>query len=456
MSGSGEEEMTSESGDTVEREAGPAEDIELADDMVGRAAGDEVVQLAVGENSELAGAEEQASEAVDEAEDVEASDLDTGMSVSAKRATAGDTMTFSLRVSDDSGGSVHGYVALRNVETGQERSVNVNNAVWHPGSSAPDGSYVPGYFTYGDVATASLEVTDGFDPGAWAATRVYLSDANGHSVYYYDPAFAPSSGGDPTADLSALSFEVYGTSGDSEAPALGAVSVNVQRVAAGGNVTMTLKTEGHDVTEASIVYRTPQSGDSVPVPLSAKSEGVMAGSMAITPDTELGTWEAKAIEWTNSKGEERTVTNTALSGANPQDAGIMLLATGDEQDVLAGDSADLSGLTFEVVRPEEPNPTPEEPNPPVGPVDPSEPSYPSEPSVPEQPSNPVEPPAHPEQSVTPPVPAKPTPAPAKPAQPVIAQTGDETFSIAPVMMAGGITLLAAVAFFAIGRRRVRQ
>ena len=379
--------------------------------------------------------EEPAPEVADEVEDTEAPDLDTGMSVSAKRATAGDTLEFSLRVSDDSGGSVWGRIHLRNAETGQERLSGFL-------SNGGGGSY-------GDVASVSLEVTDGFDPGAWVATYVYLCDDNGHSVTYYDPAYAPSWGDCPTADLSALSFEVYGTAGDSEAPVLGAVSVSVKRVAAGGSVTMTLKTEGHDVAEAAIVYRAPQSGDSVPVPLSAASEGVMAGSMAITDDTELGTWEAKAIEWTNSEGEERTVTNTALSGADPQDAGIMLLAAGGEQDVLAGDSADLSGLTFEVVRPEELDPAPGQPDPP------SEPSEPEVPSVPEQPSVP-ETPSEPEQPTVPSTPVIPAPALVKPAQPGIAQTGDETFSAAPVMVAGGAVLALAGALFAVVRRGARR
>lgn len=401
-----------------------------AEELGEKAAAPEAAELEATEPE--ADGEEPAPEVADEVEDTEAPDLDTGMSVSARRATAGDTLEFSLRVSDDSGGRVVGWIYLRNAETGQERDMRVDNSVW----GSPE-------VAYGDEATGSLGVTDGFDPGVWVATRVYLFDDNGHSVTYYDPAYAPSWGDYPTADLSALSFEVYGTAGDSEAPVLGAVSVSVKRVAAGGSVTMTLKTEGHDVAEAAIVYRAPQSGDSVPVPLSAASEGVMAGSMAITDDTELGTWEAKAIEWTNSEGEERTVTNTALSGADPQDAGIMLLAAGGEQDVLAGDLADLSGLTFEVVRPEELNPTPEQPDPP------SEPSEPEQPSVPETPSEP-------EQPTVPSTPVIPAPAPVKPAQPGIAQTGDETFSAAPAVVAGGVLLVLAGALFAVVRRGARR
>ncbi len=308
-----------------------------------------------------------------ESVDEEAPDLNFGMSVSAKRATAGDTLSFSLRVSDN-GGPVAGRVYLANIGTGEERSVSVRNFHWeYPGGGA-DGVKVVGdeavgrgpvagrvylanigtgeersvsvrnfHWEYpgggadgvkvvGDEAVGTERVTDSWTPGEWVATGVWLQDDSNNQSWYYAPGHEPSwstdydwqtadlsalsfevygtkldseapvlgavseswyyaPGHEPswstdydwqTADLSALSFEVYGTKLDSEAPVLGAVSVSVKRVASGGNVTMTLKTEGHDVAEASIVYRAPQSGSSVEVPLSAKSDGVMAGTMEIT------------------------------------------------------------------------------------------------------------------------------------------------------------------------------
>ncbi len=194
-------------------------------------------------------------------------------------------------------------------------------------------------------------------------------------------------------------------------------------------------------TALSIVYRAPQSGSSVEVPLSAKSDGVMAGTMEITDQTELGTWEARSIEWANSEGEERSVANTALS--SPENSGIMMLAEGDSQDVLAGDEADLSGLTFEVVRPEELNPVPEEPG---TPEEPSDPGTPSEPETPARPGEPQKPEVQ--------VPAKPNPA--KPGQAGIVQTGDGTPSVGLFAAMGGAIVALATAVLVMARKLARR
>ena len=382
-------------------------------------------------------------EDAEEPSDEEAPDLGGDMSVSSKRATAGDMLTFTLRVSDDSG-AVSGSMCLRNVETGQVRLLaSLSN--YHEDYSTDPATVV----VDGDEATDQVRVTDAWDPGQWVATEVHLLDRSGNSVSYYAPGYEPA-GGAPSdwqaADLSALSFEVYGTRQDTEAPALGAASVSVKKVAAGGNVTMTLKTEGHDVAEAAIVYRAPQSGTSVPVELAAKSEGVMAGSMAITEQTELGTWEAEAIEWTDGEGEAHTVANTAISGLDAMGArALMARAAGNGQDVLGSDEADLSGLTFEVVRPEELNPAPEQP---TEPTEPEQPEQPAEPAAPEQPGTP-------EQPTRPTVPAQPT-APAAPAQPAIAQTGDETVSTFPVVAVSAAILGLGAAVLAFARRLARR
>ena len=269
-------------------------------------------------------------------DDTEAPVLDAGMSVSAKRATAGDTVTFTLRASDEGTGLESAALQLRNLDTGDFASMfsSVSN-----GGIAADGTM-----------TFTLEIGDAqHAPGRWAAEAVILYDARGNGATYYDPRLAPEGHPGPVADLSALDFEVYGTTGDTEAPVLiGAVGVTVRQVMPGESVTMMLRTEGHDVSRAWITYRTPETGSEHDVELDRRTaDGIMSGTMEITPQTEVGVWEALSVNVVDSSGVEKSVTNSAL-GARAMALSAEEASARSGDDILSRDSADLSALTFEV------------------------------------------------------------------------------------------------------------
>ena len=267
--------------------------------------------------------------------DLEAPVLEGAGSVSTKRATAGDKVTFTIRASDEGTGLRGASLWLVNRDTGDTLTVSLD--------AAEDGTM-----------TGSLQVADErHAPGPWAAEGVILSDRRGNYATYYDPRFADewTLQNYPTADLSALDFEVYGTTGDTEAPVLiGAVGVTVRQVMPGESVTMMLRTEGHDVSRAWITYRTPETGSEHDVELDRRTaDGIMSGTMEITPQTEVGVWEALSVNVVDSNGVEKSVTNSALG------ARAMALSLSAEEasarsgdDILSQDSADLSALTFEV------------------------------------------------------------------------------------------------------------
>ena len=298
-------------------------------------------------------------------DDVEAPSLSGGMSVSAQRATAGETVTFTLRAEDDSRID-SSWIALRNAETGQRRTAYI---------AYSDGAYEDGVLEF------ELAVTDGTSPGRWEAAEVYLADAEGNWITYYDQRYTDEwTPTDARVDLSALDFEVYGTTGDVEPPVLvGAIGVNVKKATVGDDVVIALRTEGHDVAAASVVYRTPESGSTFAIPLVEDSqEGIMTGTFAVTEETEVGIWEPLSIEVTDSQGSSRSITNSALSDA---DMRIAARFARRADDVLAGDSADLSALSFEVVLPED-MPGTDEPSGPAVPGDPQDPAEPTNPHDP--------------------------------------------------------------------------
>lgn len=271
-------------------------------------------------------------------DDTEAPTMEGALSVSTKSATAGDTVTFTLRASDVGTGLDSVGLNLLNLDTGDTDYVSAQ--AWR-GDIAGDGT-----------ATATLEIEDArHASGRWAVRCVSLSDARGNSVGYYDPRFATDWELEncPTADLSALDFEVCGTTGDTEAPTLiGAVGVTVRQVMPGESVTMMLRTEGHDVSRAWITYRTPETGSEHDVELDRRTaDGIMSGTMDITPQTEVGVWEALSVNVVDSNGAQKSVTNSAL-GARAMALSAEEASARSGDDILSRDSADLSALTFEV------------------------------------------------------------------------------------------------------------
>ena len=107
----------------------------------------------------------------------------SGLAVSTKSATLGDTVTFTVPVSDPSGVRV-AYVDFRNEATGQEQAVTIRNG------------------------SGSLAVTDGLSSGSWAAQYVHVGDEYGNDWIYFAPGVSRFDDESSVVDLSALDFEV--------------------------------------------------------------------------------------------------------------------------------------------------------------------------------------------------------------------------------------------------------
>ena len=172
-------------------------------------------------------------------------------------------------------------------------------------------------------------------PGPWAAEGVILSDRRGNTVEYYDPRFASEYYDGPTADLSALDFEVYGTTGDLEAPVLeGAGSVSTKRATAGDKVTFTIRAsdEGTGLRGASLWLVNRDTGDTWTVSLDAAEDGTMTGSLQVADERHApGPWAAEGVILSDRRG------NT-VEYYDPRFA----------SEYYDGPTADLSALDFEV------------------------------------------------------------------------------------------------------------
>ena len=300
----------------------------------GNAATDSVLagSAANGLPSEAAPSEEATPLAED---DTEAPTMDGVMSVSTKRATAGDTVTFTLRASDEGTGLFWANLEFVNQDTGEESGAEADVI-------AEDGTL-----------TFRFEVRDMHGPGRWAVRCVTLQDARGNFANYYDPRFASDweLESHPTADLSALDFEVYGTTGDTEAPVLiGAVGVTVRQVMPG-------RERHHDAAHRGprrlpCLDNLPHAADGIGARRGARPQDGRRHHERHDghhPPDRGGVWEALSVNVVDSNGVEKSVTNSAL-GARA--AALSLSAeeasarSGD--DILSRDSADLSALAFEV------------------------------------------------------------------------------------------------------------
>jgi hypothetical protein len=221
----------------------------------------------------------------------------TSLSVSPATATAGQTVTVSAKITDNAGVSFC-WITYKNETKGAEKTIFLYDK---------DGD---------SVFTGEFEVVDSTISGTWGAVSLITSDTQHNRT-----SLTPSN-----TDLSALSFEVTGTTGDSEPPVVDAASLSVTpaKASAGEAVTVSAKiTDNIGVSECEVSYKNATDGHVKTVYLSDRDgDGVYTGQFKVTTSTSLGVWAAESLLAKDDGGNECTLTSS---------------------------DTDLSALTFEVV-----------------------------------------------------------------------------------------------------------
>lgn len=334
--------------------------------------------------------------------------------------TAGDVISFTVKVSDDLSGVSCGYTYLRNADTGEVELLD----------SKVDEPVLSGTFEF------SFPVEEWMSPGVWFVDSIDFRDEARNEATIDDPEM-----------LAPLTFEVTETSADFTPPYFdGVASIEPQQAQAGDVVAVTLcvNDEGSGVADGfgGLVLRNAETGEILEItdPVMSAGDGTVTFAIPVDEGVADGRWVAINLDLMDNKGNIVLYYDPAyypdLSGEPPLCA------------------IDLSAIAFDVVPagadPGEPDPDdPGEPDDPTGPEDPGEPEDPDAPGQPEDPAEPEGPgtPSAGEDGTDPSAPAGEKPG----ASASIPQTGDEGAWSAVAAAFGGLGALAAGAGVALAR-----
>ena len=200
--------------------------------------------------------------------DSQGANIDTGsVKYSMSKATTGDTVTISLKVTDDSE-IEYVFLTLQNMDTNY--SVSGLNAMTYDEST--------GLYEY------QFKITDEIPNGRYRLSYISVYDKE-----------------NPTTDASDFGedyFTVTGTKADSEAPVIdaGSLTFDKTQVKAGDTVKATLKaTDNVGITSISLNFEHIQRRRTMSMPMTYnEATGLYEGSLEITPEVLLGDWKVRA------------------------------------------------------------------------------------------------------------------------------------------------------------------
>lgn len=244
--------------------------------------------------------------------------------------TAGDTVTMSMDVSDDSGVSVV-LVEFLKPETG-------NHQYWMFEYKGAD------FETGNGTWAKTLEISDATENGEWKAHYIRIEDKAGNVTVYNDSNIHP--GTYDGADLSGLTFEVCETQADTARPDINLESLKMtlpegkDKITAGDTVTLSMDVSDDSGVKAAYIELQKPSGNSTQrIDLKYQgndpetNNGVWAGTFTATDTTERGIWKANFMLAEDNSGNTTTYYDSTLyPGTDGR--------------------ADLSNLTFEVISPD--------------------------------------------------------------------------------------------------------
>ena len=248
------------------------------------------------------------------------------------KATIGDTVTLSMEVSDDRGVKSI-YLELIKPMTGHSQMVYFD----YQGDDTE---------TQNGLWAATFTVDDGTENGIWKTNQIWAYDTTGNGSGYYDSAMNPGMG--PAADLSALRFEVYGTSSDPDItkPVIDLDSLSVSlpdgkdKATIGDTVTLSVEvSDDRGVKSIYLELIKPKTGHGQMVYLAYQGDdaetknGLWAATFTVDDGTENGIWKTNQI-WAN---------DTTGNGCGYYDSAM---------NPGMGPAADLSALRFEVIAPD--------------------------------------------------------------------------------------------------------
>ena len=202
------------------------------------------------------------------ATDSQGADIDTSsVKYSMSKATTGDTVTISIKVTDDS--------EIENV------FLTVENIDTH---------YVPFSFypmTYNEVTGLyeyQFKITDETPNGRYRLAYISVHDKASNSS--------------DTSDFGEDYFEVTGTKADSEAPVIDADSLSFDKVQvkSGDTVKAMVKaTDNVGITDMSLFFEHTRRGRSMSLSMTYNEKtGYYEGNLKITPEVLLGYWKVSA------------------------------------------------------------------------------------------------------------------------------------------------------------------
>lgn len=200
--------------------------------------------------------------------DSQGADIDTGsVKYSMSKATTGDTVTISLKVTDNSE-IEYVFLTLQNMDTNY--SVSGLNAMTYNKST--------GLYEY------QFKITDEIPNGRYRLSYITVYDKE-----------------NPSTDASNFGedyFTVTGTKADSEAPVIdaGSLTFDKTQVKAGDTVKATLKaTDNVGITSISLNFEHIQRRRTMSMPMTYnEATGLYEGSLEITPEVLLGDWKVSA------------------------------------------------------------------------------------------------------------------------------------------------------------------
>ena len=255
------------------------------------------------------------------------------VSVDKPKVTVGDTFTVSYDVEDADG--------VASVDIG----ITADDPSVEPDPS--QGQSVGAWRSSTDSQThQTFSVTSSDKAGCRWVWALRVTDKAGYVNTIYDETYAKTHGVDgPTADLSALTWEVLEHGGDPNPPSVGSVSVDKPKVTVGDTFTVSYDVEDADGVASVDIGITADDPSVEPDPSQGQSVGAWRSStdsqthqtFSVTSSDKAGCRWVWALRVTDKAGYVNTIYDETYAKTHGVD----------------GPTADLSALTWEIVAPSE-------------------------------------------------------------------------------------------------------